>query len=690
MPHTLQPEDYYCKLPEVLFMKMNNMDQLGKKYAGMVDTGELSLFSIAEELTDSGSFDWNIQTGETRFSDGMFQVLGLRKVQNPDLELINSVIHQDDAEGFKILMSELNKVEIRSDPVAEFRIIIGESSVRYIWLKFSPVYDNSNQLIRILGAIQDITERKKQEILTEVIYNISRAASDLTLFREFYIVIQKEINKLVDANNMFVAFYDEKADVLDIQYVTGESSSIDRVPADGTISKLVMSENCSLLLDNHTLLDFDKRGKIKRVGKSSKTWLGVPLRKGNDPFGVLVVQNYVRDKAFNEEDQALLEFISLQLVSAIRSMQDSEQIEVLNNSVKQSPVSVVITNKDGDIEYVNPKFEETTGYSFEEVFGENPRIFNSGTTKPALYEDLWRTILDGRVWQGEIKNRKKDGTFYWEQASISPVINKAGEISHFVAVKEDITERKILDKELLLAKEKAEESDKLKTAFLANMSHEIRTPMNGILGFSELLRDNDINKEETSMYIDIINSNGRQLLGIIDDIITVSNLEVQQLKLNMRQFNLVSFLERIRLTIEMESKYVEKENISIIFPILEQAVFQIEADEGKMQQVLINLLKNALKFTSKGSVTLRLSVLENESLLFQVEDTGMGISAEMQEVIFNRFRQVDDSNTRSFGGTGLGLAISKGLVELMGGNIWLKSSLRKGSSFSFSVPVKKL
>lgn len=243
---------------------------------------------------------------------------------------------------------------------------------------------------------------------------------------------------------------------------------------------------------------------------------------------------------------------------------------------------------------------------------------------------------------------------------------------------------------MLLAKEKAEESDKLKTAFLANMSHEIRTPMNGILGFSELLRDNDLSKEETSMYIDIINSNGRQLLGIIDDIITVSNLEVQQLKLNMRQFNLVSFLERIRLTIEMESKYVEKENISIIFPILEQAVFQIEADEGKMQQVLINLLKNALKFTSKGSVTLRLSVLENESLLFQVEDTGMGISAEMQEVIFNRFRQVDDSNTRSFGGTGLGLAISKGLVELMGGNIWLKSSLRKGSSFSFSVPVKKL
>ena len=666
------------------------MNQEGKKYSESDAKSIPSLSSIAEEITNSGSFDWDINTGETRFSDGMYRVLGQAKKPDPSLEIISSMIHSDDADSFKDLLSELHKMKLQSEQVSEFRIIRDDSGVRYIWLKFSPVYNENNKLIRILGAIQDITERKKQEILTEVIYNISQAASDLTISREFYIVIQKEINKLVDANNMFVAFYDEAKDVLDIQYVTGELASIDQIPAGGTISRLVMTENCSLLLDNKTLLDFDARGKIKRIGKASKTWLGVPLRNENDPFGVLVVQNYEKDNAFNEEDQALLEFISLQLVSAIRRMRDSEQIEVLNNSVKQSPVSVVITNKAGDIEYVNPKFEQLTGYSFEEVYGENPRILNSGVTPPALYEDMWKTILDDREWRGEFQNRKKDGTYYWEFASISAVKNKAGEISHFVAVKEDITKRKRLEKELLLAKEKAEESDKLKTAFLANMSHEIRTPMNSILGFSELLRDNDISEVETSRYIDIINSNGRQLLGIIDDIITVSYLEVQQLKLNMRQFNLVSFLEKIRLTIEMESRYIEKEHINIVFPILEQTVFQIEADEGKMQQVLVNLLKNALKFTNKGSVVLNLSVQENGMLIFEVKDTGIGISKEMQEVIFNRFRQVDDSNTRSFGGTGLGLAISKGLVELMGGNLWLKSTLGKGSAFSFSVPVKEI
>ncbi len=677
-------------IAHVLFMNEKNMSQVGKGFSGSNTDSVLSLFSIVEEITDSGSFDWDIQNNKTRFSDGMYQVLGLKEKQNPDLGLMQSQIHYEDLDEFKSLLLGLYEKGDQTKQVAEFRIIRGDNNVRHIWLKFSPVYDEENHLIRIIGAIQDITERKKQEILTEVIYNISQAAFDLKDFSEFYQAIQREINKLVDTNNMFVGFYDKETDNLDIQYVTGENKSFKNIPAAGTISKLVISENCSLLLDNKTLLDLDAKGKIKRIGKSSKTWLGVPLRKDNDPFGVLVVQNYERDKAFNEEDQALLEFISLQMVSAIRKMQDSEQIEVLNNSVKQSPVSIVITNKLGDIEYVNPKFEEVTGYSLAEVYGENPRILKSGESPEDLYKDLWKTIMDGREWRGEFHNLKKNGTLYWETATISAVYNNVGEISHFVAVKEDITERKVLENELLLAKDKAEESDRLKTAFLANMSHEIRTPMNGILGFSELLRENDLTKTEASRYIDIINSNGRQLLGIIDDIITVSNLEVKQLKLSQREFDLGSFLEKIRLTIEMEAKIIEKEHINLVFPLMDQDSCQIEADAGKIQQVLINLLKNALKFTTQGSVTMTLSHKEEGLLVFEVIDTGMGISDDMQKVIFDRFRQVDDSNTRSFGGTGLGLAISKGLAELMGGSLLLKSSLKEGSNFIFSVPVKKL
>ena len=179
-------------------------------------------------------------------------------------------------------------------------------------------------------------------------------------------------------------------------------------------------------------------------------------------------------------------------------------------------------------------------------------------------------------------------------------------------------------------------------------------------------------------------------MGIIEDIITVSNLEVQQLKLNLRQFNLISFLEEIKLTIEMERKFMEKQHILIVFPTLKQKRIQLEADEGKIHQVLINFLKNALKFTDQGKVRLKLSMAKEGWLDFRVYDSGIGISSDMQEIIFDRFRQVEDSNTRSFGGTGLGLAISKGLVELMGGKLWLKSSLGEGSCFGFSVPVKTI
>lgn len=650
----------------------------------------LSLYSAAEEITESGSFEWDLITDETRFSLGMYRVLGLPQDSKPNLHQITSLVHSDDVEEFEKLIAGIREMEPQSNPVVEFRIIRGDGLFRYIWMRFSPVFNKHNQTVRLLGAVQDITERKRRETLTEVIYNISQAASQVTSFHSFYQIIQKEINKLLDANNMFVAFYDEKQDQLDLQFVTGESHSIRFVPAEGTISKLVIQENCSLLLDNATLLDFDARGKIKRIGRSSKTWLGVPLRKDSEPFGVLVVQNYERTDAFDAEDQALLEFISIQLVSAIRSMQDSEQIQVLNNSIRQSPVSVVITNKEGNIEYVNPKFEQVTGFSFEEVIGENPRILNGGKNPPDLYEQMWLTILKGEEWRGEFQNRRKDGSFYWELASISPVKNKDGEISHFVAVKEDITERKKLESELILAKDKAEESDKLKSAFLANMSHEIRTPMNGILGFSELLRETDLSEQDLNRYIEIINTNGRQLLGIIDDIITVSNLEVKQLKLNLRQFDLVTFLENLYMTIEMERRMIDKNHIELSFPKFEDRVFFIEMDEGKLLQVLVNLLKNALKFTDQGTVSLEVAEKEKNILIFIVRDTGIGIPADMHEIIFDRFRQVDDSNTRSFGGTGLGLAISKGLVELLGGRIWVDSNPGKGSQFGFTLPFKKL
>ena len=209
------------------------------------------------------------------------------------------------------------------------------------------------------------------------------------------------------------------------------------------------------------------------------------------------------------------------------------QIKLLNRAIEQSPVSVVITNPAGEIQYVNPKFTELTGYSFEEVFGKNPNILKSGEYSPEFYQKLWETILSGQLWRGEIHNKKKSGELYWESEVIAPIINENGDIVNFVAIKEDISEKKKMIAELVDAKERAEESDRLKTAFLHNISHEIRTPLNAIIGFSDLLNEAQTTLADREYFSHIISQNGFKLAEIINDIVNIATFEAGQEKLNL-------------------------------------------------------------------------------------------------------------------------------------------------------------
>jgi len=212
-----------------------------------------------------------------------------------------------------------------------------------------------------------------------------------------------------------------------------------------------------------------------------------------------------------------------------------EKIRQLSLGVEQSPASIVITGLEGNIQYVNKKFTEVSGYTTEEALGQNPRILKSGKMPDSLYKELWETISSGKEWQGEMINRRKDQTLFWELVSISPVKDTEGKITHYIAVKEDITERKEMESELRKAKQQAEESNQLKSEFLANMSHEIRTPMNGIIGFASLLEDEDLSAESRKNYVQIIQNSTRQLLHIIDEILEVSKLHTHQVeKKNIR------------------------------------------------------------------------------------------------------------------------------------------------------------
>jgi PAS domain S-box-containing protein len=249
--------------------------------------------------------------------------------------------------------------------------------------------------------------------------------------------------------------------------------------------------------------------------------------------------------------------------------------------------------------------------------------------------------------------------------------------------------RKKSEQEITHAKEKAEESDKLKTAFLASMSHEIRTPMNHIIGFLELLKDTELNQIEREEFLHIIRASGNNLLRIIDDIIDIAKIETQQLEIDSEEISLNKFLEDILYTHQDLISVDDKPNLSIRLEIPEPpSLPDITTDPQRLQQILNNLLSNAIKFTNSGRIVFGYSLNLNNRLQFFVSDTGIGIPKEKQELIFQRFRQLDYGYTRAYGGTGLGLAISKGLIEMLGGEIWVESEVDKGSIFFFTIPFK--
>jgi PAS domain S-box-containing protein len=361
-----------------------------------------------------------------------------------------------------------------------------------------------------------------------------------------------------------------------------------------------------------------------------------------------------------------------------------DELRKLSRAIEQSPVSVLITDLNGSIEYANPKFSEITGYSLAESKGCNPRILKTGFTSDQEYKKLWDQITSGGEWRGEFQNKRKDGSMYWENAIISPIRNSSGEITHFVAVKEDVTEKKQIMQELIIQKEHAEESDRLKTAFIQNISHEIRTPLNAIVGFSSLLATSDVPNEKRKEFIKIIENSNDQLLSIISGIINIATLESGIDKVIEKETDLNNLMRNVYAQLKSSRKTPE-----LVFdpPVLPAKKIVIITDPVKLMQVLVNLVGNALKFTSSGYVKFGYSV-HDDIVQFLVEDTGIGIPNDMQDLIFQRFRQLDNSSTRKYGGTGLGLALSKGYITLMGGNISLVSEPGKGSCFTITIPFK--
>lgn len=361
-----------------------------------------------------------------------------------------------------------------------------------------------------------------------------------------------------------------------------------------------------------------------------------------------------------------------------------EKSNRLLTAIDQTSTQIIVSSINGTIEYVNKKFTEVTGLSAEEVIGKNTFSSSHDGFNLGYQGETLKKLMNGEVYYGEKFNRKKDGSSYWELISVTPIKNEDGKIISFVEVKEDITQRKLMEQELIEAHERAERSDKLKDAFLQNMSHEIRTPLNAIVGFSDLLKsDNSYSEERIKEFTSIIHDSSLQLLSIVTDVLTIASIQTKQETVTIEHVNVTKLFFQLE-EIFMPTANEKKLKLSFVNNTNHNPLI-ISADETKLTQILTNLLNNALKFTKQGSVELK-CIITGENINFSVQDTGIGIPKEYQRAIFERFRQAEETIHIDYGGTGLGLSISKSFAQMLGGTLQVESEPGKGSIFTLSIP----
>jgi len=368
-----------------------------------------------------------------------------------------------------------------------------------------------------------------------------------------------------------------------------------------------------------------------------------------------------------------------------KEKQAIEEIKLLSTAVSQSPLSVIITDLDAKIEYVNDSFKQITGYDIQEVLEQKPKFLQSGYTPKHVYDELWDTLLKGQTWRGEFVNKRKNGELYYEYAVITPIKDDEGNVIRYIGMKEDITLRKNLENELRVAKEKAEEANRLKSAFLANISHELRTPLNGILGFSELILEMDDVEtiQEMSRYI---NESGQRLLRTLDMIIAISRLDSETYEIKNEGIDVIAEFRKIY---EKKLPEAERKNLKMTFHS-EIDRLNLVGDRNVISGALEEIVDNAIKFTNEGIVSLKAgkTIKHNKTYVyFEIKDTGIGISEKNQETIFEDFRQASTGYGRKYEGNGLGLSLAKKYVELIGGFLRLKSTEGKGSIFTVYIPV---
>ncbi|MEI6683197.1 MAG: PAS domain S-box protein [Bacteroidota bacterium] len=627
-------------------------------------------------------------------SDGCYDLTGYfpnELVLNQRLAYNDLILEEDR----RHIWDEVQKALSINKPFTfEYRIKCADGKIKWVWEKGKCLLNEPGNLICIEGFISDISEFKYAEQIQKVLFEISKASYTSSNIGEVFGSIHKNLGRIIDVENFYLAMYDETTDTITLPFQVDSKDKFTVFPAGKTLTSYVIKSKSPLLATQEIIEEFSLAGEIEIVGTLAKVWLGVPLIVADKVIGVIAVQSYTDPEQYTLRELDLLRFVADHIATTIskKGAEESFQKEkaYLDQLFEGSPEAIIMTNIAGNLVKVNSAFLKLFGYTQEEVLEKNLDELIAGNDFHHESRKISADILLGITTETETRRKHKDGHLIDVSILATPIT-----IDHAIVggygIYRNITEHKLTEKSLIAAKEKAEGADRLKSAFLANMSHEIRTPMNAILGFSSLLSDPDLSDAEQTEFIEIIKERGNDLMRIIDDIIDVAKIESGQIKIEIKDCKVNQLLANLAVSMNELKRKTNKTKIALISkPGNEEPDFTIFTDANRLRQILTNLIGNGLKFTDEGSVEfgyLLKTIKSSPFIEFFVHDTGIGIPPEMHTIIFERFRQVDDTATRRYGGAGLGLTISRNLTQLLGGQIRLESDRGKGTTFFILLPI---
>ncbi|MDV7338250.1 ATP-binding protein [Terasakiella sp. A23] len=420
------------------------------------------------------------------------------------------------------------------------------------------------------------------------------------------------------------------------------------------------------------------------------------------PLAIVITANHFHSvKLWFENNKTLIITLLLATVVVLiaafllyldfhRTRRLQKEVQLLSTAVHQSPVSVLITDRNGIIQYANIAFEQVFGYNKEDWQGRTPSLLKSGLTGEDVYQSLWSHLKVGKAWQGEFMNKTKDRGLLPTMSAISPVTDEHGNFTHIIGILSDISPQKALQEKAQEASRHAKLANEAKSNFLATMSHELRTPMTGIRGVIDLLKGHDINTEEARTFLNDLDKSSNTLMLLLNDILDLSKIEAGKLQIERIPCNPSEIIQTV---CHLFQDAAERKRVALITNADQFKDQWVICDSLRLRQINSNLISNAIKFTMDGQVDVHMDVMALDDrhleLTITVSDTGIGMSEEQTKHIFEPFTQADSSTSRKFGGTGLGLTITKQLCNLLGGELTLSSTPGKGTKFSIRLKLEK-